>query len=105
MPALHAAIHIAVVNLFNADKRINGIQIEDHEIKIVNFADNNTTFLRDITSFNRVQVILKLYENVKINYLNENLAKKSFFKKPLNELVHIKIERINQDNWNSHIFH
>ena len=42
MPALHAVIHIAVANLFNADKRINGIQIEDHEIKIleVNFGDS-----------------------------------------------------------------
>ena len=78
VPALHAVIHIVVANLFNADKRINGIQIEDHEIKIVNFSYNTTTFLRDITSLNRVQVILKLYENVKINYLNENLSKGKF---------------------------
>ena len=58
-----------LANLINADKRIKGIQIGDHDIKIVNFADNTTIFLRDITCLNRVQVILKLYENAKIKYL------------------------------------
>ena len=53
--------------LINADKRIKGIQIGDHDIKIVNFADNTTIFLRDITCLNRIQVILKPYENAKIN--------------------------------------
>ena len=47
-----------LANLINADKRIKGIQIGDHEIKIVNFTDNTTIFLRDITCLNRVQVIL-----------------------------------------------
>ena len=57
-----------LANFINADKRIKGIQIGDHEIKIVNFADNTTIFLRrDITCLNRIQVILKLYENAKIN--------------------------------------
>ena len=37
-----------LANLINADKRIKEIQIGDHEIKIVNFADNTTIFLRDI---------------------------------------------------------
>ena len=46
---------------------IKGIQIGDHEIKIVNFADDTTIFLRDITCLNIMQLILKLYENVKIN--------------------------------------
>ena len=54
-------------NLINADKRIKGIQIGDPDIKIVNFADNTTIFLRDITCLNRIQVILKPYENAKIN--------------------------------------
>ena len=54
-------------NLINSDKRIKGIQIGDHDIKIVNFADNTTIFLRDITCLNRIQVILKPYENAKIN--------------------------------------
>ena len=56
----------ALANLINADKRIKWEQIVDHDIKIVNFADNTTIFLRDITCFNRIQVILKPYENAKI---------------------------------------
>ena len=53
-------------NLINADKRIKGIQIRDHEIKKVNFTDNTTIFLRDITCLNRIQVILRLYEKDKL---------------------------------------
>ena len=56
-----------LVNLINVDKSIKGMQIGDHDIKIVNFADNTTIFLRDITCLNRIQVILKPYENAKIN--------------------------------------
>ena len=57
-----------LVNFTNADNRIKGIEIGDHEIKIVDFADNTIIFLRrDITCLNRIQVILKLYENAKIN--------------------------------------
>ena len=66
LPMLLQYYNIAVevlANLINADKRIKGIQIGDHEIKIVIFTDNTTIFLRDITSLNRVQVILRLYEN------------------------------------------
>ena len=37
-----------LANLINADKRIKEIQIGDHEIKILNFTDNTTNFLRDI---------------------------------------------------------
>ena len=66
-----------LANLINADKRIKGIQIGHHYIKIVNFAENATIFLRDITCLNRIQVILKPYENAKINKLKNN-----FFKKP-----------------------
>ena len=51
-----------LANLTNADKRIKGIQIGDHQIKIVNFTDNTTIFIRDITCLNRIQVILRLYE-------------------------------------------
>ena len=39
-----------LANLINADKMIKGIQIGDHEIKIVNFTDNTTIFLRDISA-------------------------------------------------------
>ena len=55
-----------LTNLVNADKRIKGIQIGDHEIKIVNFTDNTTIFLKDITCLNRIQVILRLYEKDKL---------------------------------------
>ena len=66
-----------LANFINADKRIKGIQIGDHENKIVKFADNTTIFLkRDTTCLNRIQVILKLYENAKINKLNDNLAQR-----------------------------
>ena len=58
-----------LAKLINADKRIKGIQIGDHDIETVNFADNTTIFLRNIACLNRMQVILKLYENAKINYL------------------------------------
>ena len=51
------------VSFINTNKRIKGRQIGDHEIKIVNFADNTTIFLKDITSLDRIQVILKLYED------------------------------------------
>ena len=56
-----------LVNLINADKSIKGMQIGDHDIKIVNFADNTIIFLRDITCLNRTQVVLKTYGNAKIN--------------------------------------
>ena len=49
-------------NLINADKRIKGIQIGDHETKVVNFTDNTTIFLRDIACLDRIQAILRLYE-------------------------------------------
>ena len=49
--------------LINADKKIKEMQIGDHEIERVNFANNNIIFLRDITCLNRIQVILKLFEN------------------------------------------
>ena len=40
------------------------MQIGDHKIKVVNFADDTTIFLRGITCLNRIQVILNLYEDV-----------------------------------------
>ena len=55
-----------LANLINADKRIKGIPVGDHEIKIVDFTDNTTIFLRDITCLNRIQVIFRLYEKDKL---------------------------------------
>ena len=56
-----------LANFINADQRIKGIQTADHEIKIVNFADNTIIFLKDISCLNRIQVVLKLCENAKTN--------------------------------------
>ena len=35
-------------------------------MKTVNFTDNTTIFLRDMTFLNRIQVILRLYEKDKL---------------------------------------
>ena len=43
-----------LANFINADKRTKGIQIRDRENKIVNFTNNTTNFLRDITYLNRI---------------------------------------------------
>ena len=59
-----------LVSFINANKRIKGIQIGDHEIKIVKFADDTTIFLRDITCLDRMQVTLKLYEDASSSKIN-----------------------------------
>ena len=71
---LYNIVAEVLANLINADKRIKGIQIGDHEIKIVNFIDNTTIFLRDTTCLNRMQVILRLYEK-------DKLVQRYFFQK------------------------
>ena len=64
---LYNIVAEVLANLINANKKIEGIQIGNHDIKIVNIADNTTIFLRGITCLlNRMQVILKPYENAKI---------------------------------------
>ena len=65
-----------LAKFINAYKRIKGKQIGDHEIKIVNFADDTKIFLIVITCVNRIQVILRLHENAKINQLNDNPAQR-----------------------------
>ena len=62
-------------NFIDADKRTNGIQIGDHEIKILNFADNTKIFLRDITCLKRIQVILKLHEDASSSKIHFSKAK------------------------------
>ena len=57
-------------NFIDADKRIKGVQIGDHEIKLVNFADDITIFIGDIICLNRIQVILKLYEKAFSSKIN-----------------------------------
>ena len=65
-----------LANFIIVDKRIKDIQIGNQEIKIVNFADDTTIFLRDIDCLNRIQSILKLYEDAsssKINFKSQAL--------------------------------
>ena len=59
-----------LANFIIVDKRIKGMQIGNQEIKIVNFADDATIFLRDIGCLNRIQSILKLYEDVSSSKIN-----------------------------------
>ena len=59
-----------LASFIDANKMIKGIQIGDHEIEIVNFADDTTIFLRDITCLDRIQVILKLYEDASSSKIN-----------------------------------
>ena len=42
---LYIIVIEVLVNFINTEKMIKGIQIGDHEIKIVNFADDTTMFL------------------------------------------------------------
>ena len=56
-----------LANFINTDKIIKRIQTGDHEIKIVNLADDTTILLRDNQCLSRIQVILKLYENANKN--------------------------------------
>ena len=64
---LYIIVIEVLANFINTDKMVKEMQIGDHGIKIVNFADDTTIFLWDITCLNMIQVILKLYENAKIN--------------------------------------
>ena len=54
---LYITVAYVFANFIDADKRIKGIQIRDHEIKLVNFADGITFFLADITCLNRIHMI------------------------------------------------
>ena len=51
-----------LANFIDANKRIKGVQIGDHETKLLNFADDITIFLEDLTCLNRIKEVLKLYE-------------------------------------------
>ena len=63
---LYNIVTEVLANFIDADKRIKGIQIGNYEIKIVNFTNNTTILLRDITCLNRIQVTLRLNEKDKL---------------------------------------
>ena len=67
---LYIIVNEVLPSFINVNKRIKGIKIGDHEIKIVNIADDTTILLRDITSPNRIQVILKLHEDASSSKIN-----------------------------------
>ena len=54
---LHIIAAEVITNFIDIDKAMKGVQIGDHEIKLVNFADDIIIFLRDIAYLNRIQVI------------------------------------------------
>ena len=60
----------------DADTRIKGVQTEDPEVKVLNFADDNTIFLiRDINCHTILQPVLKSHETA-------SSSKKNFSKFP-----------------------
>ena len=66
-----------LASFINANKRIKRIQIGDHEIKIINFADDTTIFLKDINYLDRIQVILKLDEDASSSKINFSKSRAS----------------------------
>ena len=53
---LYIIVAYVFANFIDANKTIKGIQIGDHEIKLVNFADEITFFLADITCLNTIHM-------------------------------------------------
>ena len=58
-----------------ADTRIKGIQIRDHEVKIVNFAHNTTIFLRDFSYLTKIELILELPQKSSSSKINFQKAR------------------------------
>ena len=59
-----------LTNFIIADANVKGVQIGAHEIKVINFADDTTIFLRDIDCLPRIQAILNLYEKASSSKIN-----------------------------------
>ena len=72
----------------DANTRIKGMQIVDHEIKIVNFAYDTTIFLRDYCCLTRIELILELSQKSSSSKINFQKARPY-------AVWHIKIELIN----------
>ena len=68
---LFCIIAAKVLTIFiNGDARIEGMQIGDYEIKIVNFADGTTIFWRDISCLKKIELILELSQKPYSSKLN-----------------------------------
>ena len=61
-----------LVSFINSNKMIKGIQIGNHKIEIVNFADDTTILLWDITCLDRIKMILKVYEDASSSEINSH---------------------------------
>ena len=60
-----------VLAIFNdADTRIKGMQIGDHEIKIVNFAYGTTIFLQNFSCFTKIELVLELSQKSSSSKIN-----------------------------------
>ena len=69
---LYIIVAEVLANFIIAKARVRGVQIGHQEIKIVNFADDTTIFLRDIDCLNRIQTILELYEKASSSKINHS---------------------------------
>ena len=54
----------------DADTRIKDIQIGDHEIKIVNFANDTTIFLWDFSCLTKLEWVLELSQKTSSSKIN-----------------------------------
>ena len=79
----------------DVDTRIKGIQIWDHEIKIVNFAYDTTIFLQDFSCLTKIELNLKLSQKFSSSKINFQKAR------PYG-VWHMKIELINQNKCPDH---
>ena len=54
---LHLIVVEALQIFIDADTKIKGMQTGDHEIRIVNFDDDTTIFLRDFSCLTKIKLI------------------------------------------------
>ena len=62
-------LHVIEAEVLACFSNIDKI-IGDHDINLVNFAGDTMIFLRDINCLVRIQVTLKLYEEISISKIN-----------------------------------
>ena len=77
-----------LVIFIDVDTRIKGMQIGDHKIKIVKFADDATIFLRDFSCLNKIELILELPQKAsrsKINFSKSQTLWGVTFKKRIDK--------------------
>ena len=64
-------IVVEAIQIFiDADTKIKGMQTGDYEIRLVNFDDDTTIFLRDFSCLTKIKLILKLCEKASRSKIN-----------------------------------